>query len=144
MEIENETEIETKRQPSELPLPATRIIEELRDERTRIETLLDQTPRIADQPASLRVRRDALCDEIERLESHGDGGPLITVTLDAYASAIVRRVLRSEADTTEADVANAALTFKWGERDDHGTDEELAAARERRHRADGSTHKEAA
>lgn len=133
-----------KPQPFELPLPAIRIIEELRDERAFIETLLDQTPRIADKPDSLRVRRDALCDEIERLESHGDGGPLITVTLDAYASAIVRRVLSSEADTTEADVATAALTFKWGERDDHDTDEELAAARERRHQITGSTHEEGA
>ena len=132
-----------KRQPSKLPLPAIRIIEELREERAFMETLLDQTPRTADQPTSLRVRRDTLCEEIERLESHGDGGPLITVTLDAYASAIVRRVLRSQVGTTEADVANAALTFKWGERDDHDTDEELTAARERRRRTEGSTPKEA-
>ena len=125
--------------PSNVP---TTIIGELRAERGMIEELLEATPRIADQPDSLRIRRDALCERIELLEQRGDGGPLITVTLDAYASAIVRRVLRSEADTTEADVANAALGFKWGERDDHDADEELAAARERRHQKKLSTHKQ--
>ena len=126
--------------PHPMPAPVS-LIEDLRAERRLVKTLLDRTPRISQQPPGLRHRRDALCEEIERLETHGDGGPLLTVTLNAYASAIVRRVLREEADTTEADVVNAALTFKWGERDDHGADEELAAARERRHGAEGGKGK---
>ena len=70
------------------------------------------------------------------MEVRGDGGPLLTVTLDAYASAIVRRILREHpADTTEADMVNATLACNWGEKDDHDSDEELAAARERRHAA---------
>ena len=108
------------------------IIGELRAERSLIEELLDATPRIADQPDSLRIRRDVLCDQIELLEQRGDGGPLITVTLDAYGSALVRRLMSSEPEATEADVANTALGFMLGEKDDHGQDEELAKTIQRR------------
>ena len=117
------------------PVPAgvpVTIIAELRAERRAIEEMLDPTPYISQQPASLRIRRNNLCDEIERLEKQGDGGPLLTVTLDAYASAVVRRIITEEPDALVADVVNAALIFTHGESDDHDSDDELAAAIERR------------
>lgn len=119
----------TPHHPSNVPIT---IIGELRAERSLIEELLDATPRIADQPDSLRIRRNTLCDQIEQLEQRGDGGPMITVTLDAYGSALVRRLMSSEPAATEADVANTALGFMLGESDDHGLDEELAKTIHRR------------
>ena len=108
------------------------IIEELRAERRAIEELLGRTPRIADQPPALTGRRRTILEELERSEAQGDGGPLITVQLDAYASAIVRRVLCAEPDALVADVVNACLVFSHGEADDHDWDDELEAAIERR------------
>lgn len=119
-------------------------IKQLRDRRDVIEVELDGVPidnEHLEQRRQIRERRQELCEQIEAIETLGDGGPRLTVHLNDYASALVRRQLASEQGVTAEDVACAALAFMLGEEDDHFPDEEIAKATARRL---GTEQKEAA
>ena len=105
-------------------------ITRLREERDETESLIDSP--LAEPPRGLRLKRNDLNARIEALEIQGDGGPLITVTLDAYASFLVRRMMTHKEVTNLADVVNGALAFTCGEDDDHDWPEELHKAADRR------------
>lgn len=113
---------------------ATRL-QQLRAQRRAIEVELHAVPIDNEHLGERRQlcnRRHEFCEQIEALETLGDGGPRLTVLLDDYASALVRRQLASEQDAIADDVVCAALSFMLGEEDDHFPEEEIAKATERR------------
>ena len=79
---------------------------------------------------TIRLERDAINTQLEALETLGDGGPRLTVTLDDYASTIIRRHIEENPEFTPEDIANGCLSFTLGAEDDHGLEEiDKAAAR---------------
>ena len=110
-------------------------MERLREQRRRVDATIDAVP-INDehfnQRRKLYRQRTALADKIDALEMQGDGGPLVTVTLDPYSSAMVRRAHFGRELATEADVVAAALSFTLSEADSQTPDEEIEAATARR------------
>lgn len=120
------------------------LIKQLRARRRAIEVELDGVPignEHFEQRRQLCNRRHEFCEQIEAIETLGDGGPRLMVLLDDYASTLVRRRLASEQDATAEDVVCAALPFMLGEEDDHYPEEEIAKATARRL---GTEQKEAA
>lgn len=109
----------------------------LRDRRNAVEEELEReiTNILSPRGKELRLSRNALNEEIEALESLGDGGPCLTVTLDDFASALVRKALAARGQAEPSDVVNGALVFSLGEDDDHGWPEELDKATSRREAA---------
>ncbi len=133
--------MQTLAQPNTLPpvvaSPAAAQMEEitrLRQRREEVERQMD----VADYGAtggngrSLRLERRAINEQLEALTTLGDGGPLLTVTLDTFASSLVRRSMAVHHTSSAADVVNGALSFTCGEEDDHDWPEEMHKAAARR------------
>ena len=110
-------------------------MERLREQRRRVDATIEAVPisdEHFDQRRKLYRQRTALVEKIDTLEMQGDGGPLVTVALGPYSSAMVRRAHFGRESATEADVVAAALSFTLSEADSQTPDEEIEAATARR------------
>ena len=110
-------------------------MERLREQRRRVDATIEAVPitdEHFDQRRKLYRQRTTLVEKIDALEMQGDGGPLVTVTLDPYSSAMVRRAHFGRESATKADVVAAALSFTLSEADSQTPDEEIEAATARR------------
>ena len=106
----------------------------LRQRRDEIETRMDEIDAgaVDTSVGSLRRERNAINERIEALEGLGDGGPLLTFTLDTYGSTLVRRALAEGDALRGIDIVNGALRYTLGADNDHNWPEEAKKAAARR------------